>query len=168
MVRRVVLAVVLAAVLWPALAAAQEVVFLVRHAEKEVDSDEQGVGLSKAGHARAEHLASLLREAGVTAIYSSATRRTRQTAEPLAKMLGLKPKTYEVTRMMDQYDFSGLIKDLRQERVALVVGHANTVPETIRQLGYQPPVEITPTEFDNLFILIPQKEGPPRLIRLRY
>lgn len=168
MVRRVVLAVILAAALLPALAAAQEVVFLVRHAEKEIDSDEPGVGLSKTGHARAERLASLLREAGITSIYISATRRTRQTAEPLAKALGLKPKTYQVTRMMGEYDFNGLIKDLRQERVALVVGHANTVPENIRQLGYAPPTEITPSEFDNLFILIPQKDGPPRMIRLRY
>ena len=168
MMRRVVLAVVLAAVLCPALAAAQEVVFLVRHAEKEIDSDEPGVGLSDAGHARAERLASLLREAGITAIYTSATRRTRQTAEPLAKMLGLKPKTYSVSRMMDGYDFGELIKDLRQEKVVLVVGHANTVPETIRQLGYSVPMEIPPAEFDNLFILIPQKDGPPRLIHLHY
>lgn len=168
MVRGLVLAAILVAVLVPAVAAAQDVVFLVRHAEKEIDSDEPGVGLSKAGRARAERLASLLREAGITGIYTSATRRTRQTAEPLAQALGLKPKTYQVSRMMGDYDFSDLIKDLRQERVALVVGHANTVPETIRQMGYRPPVEITPPEFDNLFILIPRKDGPPRLIRLRY
>ena len=168
MMRRVVLAVVLAAVLCPALAAAQEVVFLVRHAEKEIDSDEPGVGLSDAGHARAERLASLLREAGITAIYTSPTRRTRQTAEPLAKALGLKLKTYPVIHEMGQYDFGELVKDLRQEKVALVVGHASTVPETIEALGYPGELEISSNEYDNLFILIPQKDGPPRLIRLRY
>ena len=66
-------------------AAAQRAVFVVRHAEKQSESNEPGVPLSEAGRARANKLAALLKSAGVTAIYSTDFVRTLETAEPLAR-----------------------------------------------------------------------------------
>ena len=65
-------------------ASAQRTVFVVRHAEKQSESNEPGVPLSEAGRARANRLAAYLKNAGVTAIYSTDFVRTLETAEPLA------------------------------------------------------------------------------------
>ena len=52
--------------------------------------------------------------------------------------------------------------------VVLVVGHSDTVPELLRLLGHPEPVTIAPAEYDNLFVAIPDKGGPPTVLRLRY
>ena len=62
-------------------AAAEQVVFIVRHADKADESENSP--LSVAGKRRAEALARLLKDAGVAAIYTSKYTRTVQTAEPL-------------------------------------------------------------------------------------
>src|SRR3954471_10592172 len=66
---------------------AQQAVIVVRHAEKADQSDD--AALSGEGKARAKALADLLRGAGVTHIITSEYRRTRETAAPLARALGL-------------------------------------------------------------------------------
>src|SRR5262245_44286273 len=67
---------------------------LVRHAEAEAAMEEGGdPPLNAAGRARAELLADFLENidvvSSVNGIYASDRRRTQQTAEPLAKRLGL-------------------------------------------------------------------------------
>ena len=68
----------------------QQTILLLRHAERSEYESRDGV-LSEAGEARARALARLLQDAGVTAIYTSQLKRTIQTAEPLAKALGIVP-----------------------------------------------------------------------------
>ena len=51
---------------------------------------------------------------------------------------------------------------------ALVVGHSNTVPELLRALKVATPITIADAEYDNLFIVVPQKDAPPLLLRLKY
>ncbi|HEX2190341.1 MAG TPA: histidine phosphatase family protein, partial [Longimicrobiaceae bacterium] len=74
-------------------AAAQEptVVVLVRHAEKAAAGG-QDPELSEAGTARAGALAAALAEAGVDAVVTTQLRRTRLTAQPLMRELGLAPE----------------------------------------------------------------------------
>src|SRR5205823_820783 len=93
---------------------AQEAVFLVRHAEKADLSKD--AALSAAGEARARALAERLREAGVTAIYTSEYRRTKQTAQPLARALGIAPREHPAG------DSAGLAVLLRKEKRVLLVG----------------------------------------------
>src|SRR5687768_534547 len=63
-------------------------VVVVRHAEKSTD-DPQDPSLSATGQERARLLTSVLKNAGVTSIYTTQYKRTRQTAEPLAQQLGI-------------------------------------------------------------------------------
>jgi phosphohistidine phosphatase SixA len=147
----------------PAAAAAQGIVFVVRHAER-ADASPDSL-LSSEGHARAQRLAAMLKDAGIAQIYTTTLRRTVQTAAPLAAALGLKPTELPST------DLDALISKLRaatSEARALVVGHSNTLPEILKRLGVGDPIKIADTEYDNLFAVIPRKGSPPTFVRLRY
>ena len=75
-------------------AAAQKLVYVVRHAER-ADGGAPPAGmttpadpeLSAAGAARAQKLAAMLADAGVTAIITTEFKRTKNTAAPLAVKL---------------------------------------------------------------------------------
>lgn len=152
-------------------AAAQRAVFVVRHAEKASDSNDPGVPLSQKGRARAKKLAAILERTGVTAIYSTNTVRTLDTAKPLAQALKIAVRKYEATDARGNPDLLPLAKLLKTEHardVVLVVGHSNTVPPLLKALGYAEPVEIPADRFDDLFILMPAGTGPPTLLRLSY
>jgi phosphohistidine phosphatase SixA len=147
----------------PTLAAAQGAVFVVRHAER-ADSSADSL-LSAAGETRATRLAAILKDAGVTQIYTTSLRRTVQTAAPLAAALKLTPMELPVS------DLDALVAKLQTatatDRV-LVVGHSNTVPQILQRLGVAAPITIADTEYDNLFVAIPQKGSPTLVVRLRY
>lgn len=156
---------VLVVLLLAPLAHAQRAIFLVRHAEKLYNSDESHVPLSEAGRARAEALAHLLKEAGITAIYSTKTVRTLSTVRPLSLALRLK------VTVADQNDAHALVARIRKENatsIVLIVGHANTVPQILYALGYPEEFRIGSDEFDNLFVVQPNGPNPPTVLRLRY
>lgn len=136
-----------------------DVLFLVRHAERADDSDD--TLLSPAGEARAQALARMLRDAGVTAIYTSQYRRSVDTAAPLAAALRLRP------RVLPAEDTAGLARALRHERAALVVSHSHLLPGLLKALG-APALTLGRSEYDNLFLLISNGAAPPRLVRLRF
>jgi broad specificity phosphatase PhoE len=147
----------------PVPASAQKAVFLVRHAEKVDESDD--AALSEAGLARARSLAEWLRSAGVSAIYTTRFQRTRNTAEPLARNLGISP------RVVESGDSKELVREIRERNardVVLVVGHSNTLPEILGAFGHPEPVVIASAEYDNLFVVVPHESGPPVVLRLRY
>lgn len=147
----------------PTIAAAQGAVFVVRHAER-ADTSADSL-LSAAGEARAARLAMILKDAGITQIYTTTLRRTVQTAAPLAAALKLQPSELPVN------DVDELVSRVRQsilkDRV-LVVGHSNTVPEILKRLGIAEPITIADAEYDNLFVAITDNGSPPFFVRLRY
>lgn len=102
-------------------AAAVTTIYLVRHAEKEAGKDPS---LTPDGNARAERLAEILKNENVVKVYSTDTRRTRETAAPVAKAFGLEIEIYEP---MHRYRMADRFKT--QEGVILVVGHSNTIPD---------------------------------------
>lgn len=67
----------------PVVASAEQSIIIVRHAERQ--SGEGDDSLSEAGRHRAERLALILKDAGITHIFVSDLRRTLETAQPLAK-----------------------------------------------------------------------------------
>ena len=142
---------------------AQRAVFLVRHADR-LDGSED-TPLSKAGEAPAQLLARLLKDAGVTAIYTSQFQRTIKTAEPLAISLQTKPLNIPTG------DNAGHFKRIRTENrddILLIVGHDRSVPALLKLFGYPEAITIAPTEYDNLFVLVPKDTGPPTVLRMRY
>jgi 2,3-bisphosphoglycerate-dependent phosphoglycerate mutase len=142
-------------------AAAQSTIFIVRHAEK-AEGGGNDPDLSQAGRTRAESLAGILKEVGITAIYATEFKRTQETAAPLAKAIGI-----EVVRIAGKStgELVAKLHDL-QSGNALVVGHSNTIPELTRALGVEALVSIAENDYDNLFVVVLDKK--PRLLRLHY
>jgi broad specificity phosphatase PhoE len=139
---------------------AESTIFVVRHAEK-AEGGGNDPDLSEAGRNRAETLARILKGADITAIYVTDLKRTQQTAEPLAKTLGI-----NLTILRAQ-DSAALVAKLREFKGnALVVGHGNTIPDVIKGLGVANPVDISENDYDNLFVLT--LDTKPRLLRLHY
>ncbi|MEZ5297357.1 MAG: histidine phosphatase family protein [Ilumatobacteraceae bacterium] len=67
---------------------------LIRHALPERRENTDGPAdpdLTEDGHRQAEHLAAYLATESIHAVYTSPMRRARQTAEPLARVLGVEP-----------------------------------------------------------------------------
>lgn len=148
-------------------AAAQQTVFVVRHAER-ADAVAGGSptmasdpDLSDAGRARAQSLATALKDAKITAIFVTPYKRTQQTAEPLAKALGL-----QVTAI-DPKDAAGLIEKVKAASGnVLIVGHSNTVPDILTRLGATDAPKLADDEYDNLFVVV--RGEKPSLVRLRF
>lgn len=84
-------------------------------------------------------------------IYVSNTRRARQTAAPLAKALGITPKIY------DPADTAALVRSVQAEAAGtvLVVGHSNTVPDIVEQLGGTRPEPIAHDQFGDIWHVTP-------------
>ncbi len=157
---------ILAAALWcPAAARAQRAAFVVRHAEKVSDTDER---LSEAGRTRAARLAAMLKEAGVAAIYSTDTERTKDTVTPLSDALKLPIQIYDIGS--ERVDAGPFLARLRREHatdVVVIVGHSNTVPVLLHALGCPGATSLARDEYDNLFVVVP-KEKAATLVRLKY
>jgi broad specificity phosphatase PhoE len=152
--RRIVICLVwLAVLLAPALASAQKLAIVVRHAERAdagMASAETDPALSQIGEARAARLAAMLADAGVTGIYVTQYKRTQDTAKPLAARLNLKS---EATPLAAE----ALVKRVKAEHpegVVLIVGHSNTMPPIIKALG-GPAVTIADQDYGDVFLIVP-------------
>ena len=144
-------------------------VIFVRHAERAaLPADDPG--LSEAGKSRAAELARQLVDAdviaGVDAIYSTSYRRTEETVKPVAAALDLPINSYDADNtetVMDQ-----IVRD-HKGQIILVVGHSNTVPALIGNMGASKNVpEIAENEYDNIYIVSVPWFGKTKTIRLRY
>jgi phosphohistidine phosphatase SixA len=111
-------------------ASAQKAVYFVRHAEKA--GDDKNSLLTTAGTQRAEALARHLKDAGITAIYTSDAKRTQDTAAPIATALKVKP---DVVNVGDAATIFKKVSTDHPNEVVLVVGHTNTVPDLIKVWG---------------------------------
>jgi broad specificity phosphatase PhoE len=177
-VRRLSIAVLLTAVVLPVTraAAADQVIFLVRHAERAPSTPAPpgahppGAGmmgedppLSAAGEQRAARLATMLAPANIKSIFTTEYRRTRQTAAPLAQKLGLTPV------MAAARDPDPLVAQVGKLKTnVLIVGHSNTLPDLMKKLGVTTEVKIGDDDFDDLFVVVRPAAGEPTLIRLKY
>lgn len=124
-------------------------VFLVRHAEKADDGTEDPP-LTPEGKERANRLWRHLSAAGITAIYSTDYKRTRQTAAPLAENLGLDVEIY------DPFEEGIMEKLLNQSGSGnlLVVGHSNTTPMLVNRLLEQEKYrQLSEKAYSDLFVV---------------
>lgn len=129
-------------------APAPPVTFVVRHLN--TPAGERDPDLLPEGQRAAVALADRLGDERLAAIYVSDFRRTRQTAAPLAARLGLTPIVY------DPADTPALIARVRAgPHPALIVGHSNTVPDIIEQLGGTRPAPLVHEDFGDLWRIGP-------------
>lgn len=143
-------------------AVAQEAVFVIRHAEKQLSGDDPA--LTEAGRVRAAAWAEMLRSTGVGAVVTSDARRTRETGGLIADILAL-PVTEH-----DRTDTAGLIDLLgfdHEDDIVLVVAHTETIPGILSMLGVADPPEIPTDEFANLFVVRPVGVDTAALTHLR-
>jgi phosphohistidine phosphatase SixA len=130
--------------------------YVMRHLQK---AEGQDPALSAEGTRNAGRLASWFAEDRPTAIYVSTTRRARETAAPLAARLGLTAKEY------DPRDTPGLVARVRAETGSvLIVGHSNTVPEIVAQLGGARPADLGESDYGDIFRV--RRDGSVERLRL--
>jgi phosphohistidine phosphatase SixA len=151
--------------------AADQVIFLVRHAERAATPPGQPTRnmmgedppLNEAGQQRALKLAALLASAEIKHIFTTEYQRTRQTAAPAAERYNVKPV------MSAARDPDPLVEQMTKAAGnVLVIGHSNTVPDLLKRLGVKQAIAIPDSEYDNLFVVVRHGTGEPTLIRLRY
>lgn len=137
-------------------------VYLVRHAERAEGGADPP--LSAAGQARAQHLAHVLSDAGVDAVFVTEFVRTQQTGEPTASAIGAAAQQYQAGNA------AGLVETIRSSyggRQVLVVGHSNTVDDIAQELGISGISDLPEGRFDRLFV-IHRIADSAYLERLRY
>lgn len=146
---------------------AAQTVILVRHAEKMDASADPA--LSEAGAARAQALAAVTAQAGLTHVYSTPLQRTRSTAAPAAEAAGLGIEALDLSGGGAAHiaRAAGILRGLDDDDVVLVVGHSNTVPAIARALGVAEVADMSDCEYDRL-IVIELKEGAARAVTGRY
>src|SRR5207247_7198259 len=126
---------------------AQPVVVIVRHAEKANGGNDPD--LSSAGRARANELARILKDSGITAIFSTEFKRTQETAAPTAT------STHVTPTVVAGKDTAALVGKLHQlNGNALVVGHGDTIPTMAKALGINSRFKIHATDYSHLFVSI--------------
>ena len=144
----------------PCAAKASPIVFLVRHAEKAATGGNDP-DLSAAGQERAEALARMLKDAEITAIFTTEFKRTQETAAPTAKELHVSPTVIPANQI------PALVEKLRGLKGnGLVVGHGNTIPDLLKALGIETPVKISENDYSDLFVIT--MVDKPQLLRLHY
>ena len=144
-------------------------VIFVRHAEKAAMPVDDP-GLSPAGERRVAELTRQLRDAdviqGIDAVYSTPFRRTEETARPIAEALDLPLNNYDVA---DTEAIMEHIVKVHKGKIILVVGHSNTLPALIGNMGASKRVPpIAENEYDNIYIVSIPWFGKTKTIRLRY
>jgi len=140
--------------------AAQPIAVIVRHAEK-ATNDGTDPDLSSAGRARADGFARILKDSGITAIFTSEFKRIQETAAPIATSVHVTPMVVAAK------DTAALVAKLHQlDGNELVVGHGDTIPNIIKALGINSPINIPDEDCSELLIVT--FGDKPQLFRLHY
>ena len=144
-------------------------IIFVRHAEQ-TSYDDADPSLSDAGKRRVAELTRQLADAdvvaGIDAIYSTSYKRSTETVQPLADRLDLPINIYDAA---DTEAVLETILKTHKGEIIVVVGHSNTVPVLIANLGASKNVPtIARGEFDNIYIITIPWFGKTKTIRLRY
>jgi phosphohistidine phosphatase SixA len=150
-------------------------VYLVRHAER-ADEPRQDPPLNEKGTARSQELARILSKANIKAIITSQFLRTKQTAEPLAKLasvpvaaisLSLNPSNPRQISEQSTAEVTNKILERSGESV-LVIGHSNSIPDVIKMLGGDVPATIDEKHFDDLFVVTVYAKGKAKVAHMKY
>ena len=140
-------------------------VILVRHAEKNDHPPGGDAGLATKGLVRAQDLARVLASARVKRVYASQYGRAQMTAQPLAAAIGDSVRTYDANHL------ERLAQRIREEgkgATVVVVGHADTIQETIEDLIGRPLETKEAAPYDRMWVLTLTPGGAFKVVRLSY
>lgn len=137
-------------------------IYIVRHAEKSTQPANDP-HLSIEGKVRAETLKFLLKDKNIKAIFSTATKRTIETATPLSSLINIPVKYYGNDTLQK---FLLMVSGLKKN--ALIVGHSNTCIAMLNELDLSHTITFIPDNgYENIFI-IKTKNGKPLKITETY
>jgi 2,3-bisphosphoglycerate-dependent phosphoglycerate mutase len=121
-------------------------IYVVRHAEKDT-VDKVNPALSALGEQRAKDLCQAFGKEMPQKVFSTNTRRTLQTAACLE----------HIPQLYDPRQLPALVKNVQamdNTTTILVIGHSNTVLETIEAFGAKRPLaQLDDADYDYLFVL---------------
>ncbi|MBC8082954.1 MAG: histidine phosphatase family protein [Hymenobacter sp.] len=144
-------------------------VYVARHAEKDLTPGLADPALTPAGQQRALALRDAIgKNQWVGAVFTTNTSRTRATAAPLAEAHKLPVEVYDAGQLRV---LAARIRGRFTGQVVLVVGHSNTILETIEALGASRPVPtIQGDEYDYLLeVRVPRDSTrTPTAVARRY
>lgn len=132
-------------------------VYIVRHAEKDLsDKGNPNPNLSETGKQRAGKLLTELKKIKFSAAYSTPFNRTQQTIEPIALFNKIEITNY------DPRNIKSLVEEILSKysgKNVIIVGHSNTVLETLEAFGAKKPFDtIAEDDYVNLFHLTIEKD----------
>ena len=141
-------------------AAQKKTIVLVRHAEKSAagsteDMAKGDLDLSPEGRERAERLAKAVKKYKPHEIFATDYKRTKQTAEPIAKLRGKTVQTYDPSKQAD------LVQTILTSKTDhyLIVGHSNTTPALANLLLKKEVFKQLPDTEYGVFWVIRMKNG---------
>jgi 2,3-bisphosphoglycerate-dependent phosphoglycerate mutase len=127
--------------------------YFIRHAEKD-RSTTNDPELTEEGKTRAANWAKYFKDIEINAVYSTAFKRTQQTATPTAIDKSVPIQIYDAGNL---YDTS--FKEATKGMTVLVVGHSNTTPAFVNAIiGEKRYSDISDTENGMLYkVVVPEK-----------
>jgi broad specificity phosphatase PhoE len=140
-------------------------IILVRHAEKNIEPNNQDPDLSPEGVERAQEIARVFGETGINAIYATQYKRTQQTVKPLSDRTGV------AVKMLQANQTDELVKQLQttnRGQTVFIAGHNNTVPAIVSTLSGDTYPTIPESEFDNLYVVTIYRFGKAKVLKLKY
>jgi broad specificity phosphatase PhoE len=151
----------------PAAPAAAEVtrVFLVRHAERMNVPGVADPPLTDAGRRRAALLGRMLRSAHVAQVFSTQFRRAIATAESVSVATGA---AVEVVHSDSSAALARTIRQRFHGRTVVVIGHSDSLPNVVAELGWEAAEATQPWSYDDLCLLEARAGEPPQLVHLHY
>ena len=138
-------------------------VWIVRHAEKDTAmATRANPDLNAQGQQRAKDLATYLHQTKIALIFSTDTKRTKQTAAHFTAPLEIyNPRQLSI--------LPAQIMQLAKGKTILLVGHSNTVLETIEALGGQRPVNaLSDEDYDYIFKVELDGQSPVKVQAFQY
>ncbi len=144
-------------------AAQKTTVWIVRHAEKDTSfANRLNPDLTIVGMQRAKDLAAYLKKENIVKIFSTDTKRTKQTAT----YFNMPIEIYNPKNVTTVLDFVNLDK---QDKSVLIVGHSNTVLETIEALGGKRPMtQLSDDDYDYLFKVVLADDMPTTVTSFQF
>jgi phosphohistidine phosphatase SixA len=126
------------------------IIYVVRHAEKvTTDLTNKDPLLTEKGQKRAFDLAKKLKKQKLSAIYCTDYQRIKLTAQPISEKQNITIQNYNPKNLKA---FAEKVLQENKGKKVLIVGHSNTVLETIEAIGGKRPfASISDNEYDYFF-----------------